>query len=92
MKRTLSAMIDARELIDFLRTERAIPAPKLAAIQCPIEKILKRYSDYLLGERGLQAASVRRQVYYGRMFLSKTFEWGKLPKRSWHYQSERESE
>lgn len=74
--RRYQTLRDARELIDFLRTRGAIPKPKLAAIQCPMERILKGYSDYLLDERGLQAASVRRQVYYGRMFLSETFEAG----------------
>lgn len=76
--RRYQTLRDARELIDFLRTRGAIPKPKLAPIQCPMERILKGYSDYLVGERGLQAASVRRQIYYGRMFLSETFEAGTL--------------
>lgn len=79
--RRYQTLRDARELIDFLRTAGTIPKPKLAAIQCPMERILKGYSDYLSGDRGLQAASVRRQVYYGRMFLSETFESG-VPKFS----------
>jgi integrase/recombinase XerD len=74
--RRYQTLRDARELIGFLRTARAIPKPKLAAIQCPIERILKAYSDYLSGERGLQGTSVRRQVYYGRRFMSEAFKSG----------------
>lgn len=80
-RRRYQTLRDARELIDFLRAERAIPKLKLAAIQCPMERMLKGYSEYLSGERGLQEATVRRHVYYGRMFLSETFESG-IPKFS----------
>jgi site-specific recombinase XerD len=58
-----------RPLLDYLTPLGVLPAPEVIA-PGPVEELLGRYRDYLLGERGLTAGTARGYVDAVRPFVA----------------------
>ncbi len=59
-----------RPLLDYLQELGAVAAPGPVAETSPSERLLGRYRDYLLAERGLAASTVELNVRMVRPFLA----------------------
>jgi integrase/recombinase XerD len=56
-------------VLRILRDQRVIPEAESASATSAVEVLLAGYRDYLIGERGLAAESVRCYIVQGRKFL-----------------------
>src|SRR5258708_19805335 len=61
-------------ILDHLRGLGVAPKPAPVVPDGPIEVLIKRYTGYLLAERGLLSGSVRNYVIVASSFLSHRFE------------------
>ena len=59
-----------RPLLDYLQELEVVAAPGPVTATTPCERLLGRYRDYLLAERGLAASTVELNVRMGRPFLA----------------------
>lgn len=57
-------------LLGYLREVGVAPRPVAPVVVAPVEVLLERYRGYLIGERGLTAATVRGYVDLVRPFLA----------------------
>ena len=57
-------------VMGYLRSVQAIPAEGQPVPATPLEALLAVYRQYLEGERGLLASTIRHYLRYARMFLS----------------------
>jgi hypothetical protein len=58
-----------RPLLDYLRAQGVV-APESAAPMSALERLLAEYREWMLGERGLAATTVRARVGLARRFLA----------------------
>jgi site-specific recombinase XerD len=56
-------------LLGYLRAQGIVP-PQLAAPMTPLDRLLAEYQEWMLGERGLTASTVRGRVELARRFLT----------------------
>lgn len=63
------SVLALRPLLDFLAPLGVLPAPPQVRLG-PVEELLGRYGDYLLGERGLTAGTARGYVDCVRPFVT----------------------
>jgi integrase/recombinase XerD len=56
-------------LLGYLRSRGIIPPAVQPAVDTPVETLLAQFGDYLVGERGLAAKTVRQYVDHSRIFL-----------------------
>lgn len=66
---TLRSSRALQPLLDYLR-ERGVTPPEVPVVSTPAEELLRRYRDYLLGERGLAAGTVRGYLDSVRPFVA----------------------
>jgi integrase/recombinase XerD len=57
-------------LLGYLRGLGVSPAPMPRPVDTPIDQLMERYQDYLVGERSLAAGTVRYYERFARLFLS----------------------
>ena len=57
-------------VLGYLRSVQAVPAPGRPVPATPLEELLAVYRQYLEGERGLSAGTVRHYLRYARVFLA----------------------
>lgn len=63
-------------VLGYLRGLGVVPLPVVAVGRGPVEDVLSDYRDYLLGERGLVAGTVRYYEADARLFLTRRAEGG----------------
>lgn len=59
-----------RPLLEYLRGLGAAPTPAVQEPATPLDRLLERYRRYLIGERGLAAATARGYLHALRPFLA----------------------
>lgn len=57
-----------RPLLDFLAPSGVLPVSPVVVLD-PVEELLARYREYLIGERGLTSETARGYVYFVRPFV-----------------------
>ena len=57
-------------VLGYLRSVQAVPAQEQPVPATPLEELLAVYRQYLEGERGLSASTIRHYLRYARVFLS----------------------
>ena len=57
-------------VLRYLRSVQAVPAQEQPVPGTPLEELLAVYRQYLEGERGLSASTIRHYLRYARVFLS----------------------
>jgi integrase/recombinase XerD len=57
-------------VLGYLRSVQAVPAQERPVPATPLEELLAIYRQYLEGERGLSASTIRHYLRYARVFLS----------------------
>jgi len=57
-------------VLRYLRSVQAVPAQEQPVPATPLEELLAVYQQYLEGERGLSASTIRHYLRYARVFLS----------------------
>jgi integrase/recombinase XerD len=57
-------------VLRYLRSVQAIPAREQPVPATPLEELLAVYQQYLEGERGLSASTIRHYLRYARVFLA----------------------
>ena len=68
-----------RQLIDFLRRRRVIPAQRIASRRLtPVERCARTYEQFLREERGLASATITNYVPFIRCFLQNRFGKGRV--------------